>query len=249
MKKPLALIAALLVLAPALALAPRAAAGKIYWTNAQDRRDRARQPERHARGPSFIGGAETLFDVAVDRRARLLDHRRRRPGGIGRANLNGGALDLGFITGAGFPGGSRSTMRTSTGRATATTRSDAPTSTARASTRASSPRAAQPRRGGGRLRARLLDHTWHWRSGAPTSTARGWRSASSPARGPLLAGGRAPGTSTGPTATRSGAPSSNGTHVDTGFITRAGHPCGVAVSARHVYWTSSGEPGGSGAPG
>ena len=97
MKKPLALIAALLVLAPALAFATPAAADKIYWTNPKNGAvGRANLNGTHV-DRSFIRGAETLFDVAVDAAHVYWT----TGGGIGRSNLNGGALDLGFITGAG----------------------------------------------------------------------------------------------------------------------------------------------------
>ena len=94
MKKPLALVAALLVLAPALAFAAPASAGKIYWTNWNGAVGRANLNGTHV-APGFIAGAETFFDVAVDA-AHVYWTRGR---GIGRSNLNGGALDLGFITG------------------------------------------------------------------------------------------------------------------------------------------------------
>ena len=63
MKKPLALIAALLVLAPALVFATPAAADKIYWTNLKNGAvGRANLNGTHV-DRSFIRGAEALFDV------------------------------------------------------------------------------------------------------------------------------------------------------------------------------------------
>ena len=86
MRKPLALVAALLVLAPALAIAAPAEAVKIYWTTDKNGDDRARQAERQGGGPRFIAGAVTAPGRSGRRHVRLLGQRR----GSAASNLNGG---------------------------------------------------------------------------------------------------------------------------------------------------------------
>ena len=95
MRKPLALVVALLVLAPALAFAAPAAARprQDLLDRRQDRRGRARQTRRHGRGPEVHRRRRDPLRRRGRRRARLLDH---RAAAIGRANLNGGGLGPGL---------------------------------------------------------------------------------------------------------------------------------------------------------
>ena len=187
MRKPLALVAALLVVASALALAAPAAAGKIYWTNAKNGAvGRANLDGTHV-DRRFIRGAETLFDVAVDAAHVYWTTRRR----IGRSNLNGGALDLGFISGGGPLVGGR-------GRRCARLLGEQRDRTSEPRRHWRRPdlhhQRGRPRRGG-RLRTPYWAHRWIGRANL------------------------------------------DGTGVEQRFITRAGYPCGLAVDARHVYWS------------
>ena len=66
MRKLLALVAALVVLVPALAFAPPAAAAKIYWADAETGAVGRANLNGTGVDRRFIGGAEDLWDVAVD---------------------------------------------------------------------------------------------------------------------------------------------------------------------------------------
>ena len=229
MKKPLALVAALLVLAPALAFAAPAAAGKIYWTNAKNGAvGRANLDGTHV-DRRFIRGAETRWDVAVNAAHVYWTTRR----GIGRSNLNGGALDLGFIT-----GGDR-TYGVAVDGAHVYWASEQPIGRADLDGMGVDQGFITPARdalrGGGRLRTRLLGPQRD-RARQPRRHGGGGALHHRPAV-PLRAGGERPARLLVRPATLIGRANLDGTHVDKRFITRAGDPCGVAVNGRHVYWT------------